>query len=158
MTRERLNRSECKALTYHTETSLLSLCSLFHIRTQTRRTKHFSISNSKNFASATLRLCDAAGEPRPIWCKNTALFLISHSLFASMNFRVGFNFYGSQKKNNNKKTAPSFQTTESQDALPRYDSQAGFCWFALGCLGLDSVLLRHLWDLPFKKADIQSRL
>lgn len=76
-----------------------------------------------------------------------------------MNFRVGFNFYGSQKKkNNNKKTAPSFQTTESQDALPRYDSQAGFCWFALGCLGLDSVLLRHLWDLPFKKADIQSRL
>lgn len=67
-------------------------------------------------------------------------------------------FTAHKKKKNNKKTAPSFQTTESQDALPRYDSQAGFCWFALGCLGLDSVLLRHLWDLPFKKADIQSRL
>lgn len=84
------------AETYHTETSLLSLCSLFHIRTQTQITSRSP--NSKNFASVTLRLCDAAGEPRPIWCKNTALFLISHSSLPRWTFVSASIFTAHKKK------------------------------------------------------------
>lgn len=70
-----------------------------------------------------------------------------------MNFHASFNFYGTQNT-----LHFSFQTIELHDDLPRYDFQAGLCWFVSESFFKRYTLLRHLWDLLFREADIQSRL
>lgn len=88
------------------------------------------------------------------WCKNTLLFLISH--FFLWTFYVSFDFMA------HKNSPCTFCFRPQNCTMPYLDIfRQGFlpvCAQLSWRPSLNSVLLRHLRDLLFREADIQSRL
>lgn len=118
-------------------------------------TSHFASSPRSSISKSVPLLAMRMAKPRSIF-----FFLggvNTHHYFQflpSYYFCVSFNFMAPKHS-----SAPSFQTTELRDDLPRYDSLAGtllVCSQLSWRPSLNRIPLRHLRDRLFREADIQS--